>query len=36
VKFGDTDFIIGYNPGCARLLGLPRKRRPNRPKAGKR
>ena len=24
VKFGDTDFIIGYNPDAyARLLGLP-------------
>ena len=25
VKFGDTDFIIGYNPDAfARLLGLPK------------
>ena len=25
VKFGETDFIIGYNPDAfARLLGLPK------------
>jgi hypothetical protein len=29
VKFGDTEFIIGYNPDAfARLLGLPREEEP--------
>jgi glutaredoxin len=29
VKFGDTDFIIGYNPDAfARLLGLPKDAEP--------